>query len=133
MSRSGVNLAVTKDGEAYNKLRRPDGLLTSLTSQSPPSLEPPHTILSATSANKRKLEEATGSEFLSEDEPEQKRPREHEYSKPAPGLQKPSTNGQRLFRPVRECGMQSMFPGLDDEDSPDDATQEAIDYLRNVR
>jgi hypothetical protein len=134
MSRPGVNLAITKDGGAYNKLRRPDDFVAVLTSQPSPKEEPVPAIPSATDSNKRKLEDADIADPVSDDEPESKRPKEQHVLKVSSVTAKPiAADPRRIKRPVRDCGMQSMFPGLDDEESSDEATMEALAYLRSVR
>lgn len=129
MSPSGGNLAVTTDGGSYNKLRRPDDFLASLTSKPPPRDRP----ISATSppdSNKRKHEEADISDAAPEEEPCSKRPREDRTPKAVRPL---AANNRRMFRPIRENGMQSMFPGMDEDNLSDDDTAEALAYLRGVR
>ncbi|KAF2679510.1 hypothetical protein K458DRAFT_490595 [Lentithecium fluviatile CBS 122367] len=132
MSRPGVNLAVTKDGGSYNKLRRPDDFVAALTSHSSPENEA--TRATPTDPHKRKLEEAGISVTEDDDEPESKRQKEAHGLKPSLPSPKPfAADPRRIRRPVQDCGMQSMFPGLDDEDSSDEATKEALAYLRSVR
>jgi len=134
MSRPGVNLAVTQDGGAYNKLRRPDDLVAALSSQPLPNEEPVPAIPSAIDSYKRKLEDADIADPVSDEEPESKRPKEKHVLKASPVTAKPiAADPRRIKRPVRDCGMQSMFPGLDDEESSDEATLEALAYLRSVR
>ena len=143
MSHSGTNLAVTEDGAAYNKLRRPDDYLQSLT-----AAPPPHA--------KRKFEAVgTGSE-QDADEPNNKRsreaiepirksharigaserPGEEDTANGASANSRESVTGSRnRIRPAKENGMQTMFPGLDDDSASDadDTTRDALAYLRSVR
>ncbi|KAF1952601.1 hypothetical protein CC80DRAFT_596419 [Byssothecium circinans] len=131
MSRSGVNLAVTTDGEAYNRLRRPDNYIASLTNTLPG--ERVYTEAIVGEVSKRKLEDADISASGSDQEPESKRPKEELIEKPSVTQKPLIADTRRISRPTKECGMQSMFPGLDDNDSADDSTQDALAYLRSVR
>jgi hypothetical protein len=134
MSRSGVNLAVTRDGGTYNKLQRPDDYVEALVSNSLPGEIAVPATSSAANSHKRKLEDADNSDAASDDEPESKRPKEEGAAESAPIKAKPiSVDPRRIRRRVHDCGMQSMFPELDDDESSDDATVEALAYLRNVR
>jgi hypothetical protein len=114
MAQSGLNLAVTEDGAAYNKLRRPDDYLQSLTTQYPP--KPTGELPPA----KRKFEAVAAPDARGDGQPNTKRSREEKASKR-----------------VKENGMQTMFPGLDDDSASDadaDAsTRDALAYLRSVR
>lgn len=125
MSQAGVNLAITEDGAAYNKLRRPDDYLQSLTAQPPPKSELPPA--------KRKFGalETTGPE--QDGEPQLKRSREEHA--PRASARTLTGDARRVLRPIRENGMQTMFPGLDDDSGSDadDITRDALAYLRNVR
>ncbi|KAL1613207.1 hypothetical protein SLS60_001439 [Paraconiothyrium brasiliense] len=126
MSHSGVNLAVTEDGAAYNKLRRPDDYLQSLTAQYPAKSELPPA--------KRKFEAVAIADH--EDAPNTKRSREeHAPKKSATSASAVAGDTRRVFRPVKENGMQTMFPGLDDDyaSDEDDTTRDALAYLRSVR
>jgi len=113
------NLAVTKDGQAYNKLQRPDNYLDPATPL-PPSL--PAATPPTTHSSKRKLgKDAT------------------------PGNKRFKANGDRAYPaydrtrlgasgPPNDCGMRTMLPGLDDEEQlSDDSMNEALAYLRGVR
>ncbi|KAF2642972.1 hypothetical protein P280DRAFT_467081 [Massarina eburnea CBS 473.64] len=131
MSRPGVNLAITADGETYNKLRRPDDFVASLAKPSPS--EPAPAKPSVGESSKRKHDEAEISDSGSDKEPESKRAREEHIRKPVAAEKTLVPDPRRISRPIRECGMQSMFPGLDDDDSADDSTQDALAYLRGVR
>jgi hypothetical protein len=134
MSRSGINMAVTKDGGTYNKLRRPDDFLAATTTRPSPVEELDSPSVSTGDLNKRKLEQAEISDSEYEDEPEAKRQKDGQVFKASLTSQKPlATDPRRIKRPVRDCGMQSMFPGMDDEDSSDEGTKEALAYLRSVR
>ncbi|KAF1947240.1 hypothetical protein EJ02DRAFT_449831 [Clathrospora elynae] len=120
MATLGVNLAVTKDGETYNKLKRPDDYLLS------PSPHPPHLAVASPSAfhsGKRKREQdgAAGS----------KRARAERNST---GHSAGSKGRFPSSDPAREYGMRTMLPGLDAEDQlSDDSTSEAVAYLHSVR
>ncbi|KAH7381668.1 hypothetical protein BKA66DRAFT_570794 [Pyrenochaeta sp. MPI-SDFR-AT-0127] len=112
MATTNLNFAVTKDGETYNKLQRPDDYLTSPTSHPPPRIA---TTFLPGHQNKRKRgqNDASGNKRMKE---------EHNLSRP--------NNGG----PVRECGMRAMLPGVDDDEQhSDNSTNEAIAYLRSVR
>jgi hypothetical protein len=112
MAQSGVNLAVTEDGAAYNKLRRPDDYLQSLTTQHPPR---PRSELPPA---KRKFEAVAAPGAGGDVQPNTKRSKE-----------------EHLPKRVKENGMQTMFPGLDDDSASDadDSTRDALAYLRSVR
>ncbi|PVH94557.1 hypothetical protein DM02DRAFT_539218 [Periconia macrospinosa] len=111
MSRPGVNMAVTSDGAAYNKLRRPD--MFASPTQSPGE------------SSKRKHD---GSEIYDE------RPYEKRIKNTTNFQNSLSADPRRISRPIRENGMQTMFPGLDgEEDIEDETMQEALAYLRSVR
>ncbi|CAI6335607.1 unnamed protein product [Periconia digitata] len=132
MSRSGFNMATTTDGAAYNKLRRPEFLASPPTEF--PSGRHSHIPMPTPESNKRKHDDADmtgdGSDGeIIEDEPKEKRIKHTET------FQKPDQMGPpRVTRPVRENGMQSMFPGLDGDDASEDETmQQALAYLRSVR
>jgi hypothetical protein len=115
MSTLGVNLAVTKDGEAYNKLQRPDGYLIST---QPAPTKPPTAPPTAHGA-KRKCAQ--------EDVPEVKRARIERntaHSKKRP----------RALDSYQEYGTRTVLPGLDgEEQSSDESTSEALAYLHSVR
>lgn len=104
------NQATTQDGTKYNKLTRPDDLVTAATS-------------------KRTLEEANMMESeQSDNEPSSKRAKGTEQD-----LFKHADRPMNLH-----YGMRSAFPGLEDdddneEDSADEITIEALAYLRSVR
>lgn len=127
MSRAGVNLAVTQDGAAYNKLCRPDDFMANLASQPAPKPD----AAPNSDSNKRKLEDAEWTGSTCNDGRGSKRVKEEcspKYSSKVPG-----TDSRRVKRPVGDCGMQTMFPGLDHDDSADEISSEALAYLRSVR
>lgn len=126
MPHTGVNLAVTEDGAAYNKLRRPDDYLESLTAEHMPKRELPPA--------KRKLE-AVAADLHDNAEPSTKRPREESAPRVAANPGRLARDSRRVERPVKENGMQTMFPGLDDDSASDadDTTRDALAYLRSVR
>ncbi|KAF2021695.1 hypothetical protein BU24DRAFT_488068 [Aaosphaeria arxii CBS 175.79] len=119
MSKSGINLAVTQDGSHYNKLKRPDDYFAS------PPLHPP-----LCSPTKRTLDQAEMSDGNDDGELTIKRPRgdtaSHLFKK---------RNSKPIMRSMNmDTGMQSMFPGImDEEGDSDEATLEALAYLRSVR
>ncbi|EOA81251.1 hypothetical protein ACJQWK_11090 [Exserohilum turcicum] len=115
MAASGSNLAVTKDGEAYNKLSRPDGYLTSTQPPLPSALAPSPAVASS----KRKYEQENASET--------KRARIDRNG--------PRSKGQlRAHEQFREPGVRSALPGLDGEEQlSDESIDEAVAYLRSVR
>jgi len=121
-------LVASEDGEAYNKLRRPDDFVTALTAESPPALPP--TLPPAVSSTKRKRENADSSEVGKKDKDSSKR-----FKKEQSGTTAGSFTGNRRRVPgqVKENGMQTMFPGLDENDSVDESTSDALAYLRSVR
>ena len=110
MASTRANTAITKDGETYNKLQRPDDYLISTT----PCL-PPKPIPFEIYSNKRK------------------RDREN-----APGGKRSKMEGKdegkqaRAVGSYEECGMRTILPGLDDE-GVDGEVDEAVAYLRGVR
>ncbi|KAF2265302.1 hypothetical protein CC78DRAFT_532514 [Lojkania enalia] len=83
MSRSGVNMATTKDGAIYNKLRRPDDFFTPFAAQSPPPLVKPTLAMTPPSAesSKRKHNESDRSDSEIEDEHVSKKPKADESRK----------------------------------------------------
>ncbi|KAL5403332.1 hypothetical protein PMIN03_009954 [Paraphaeosphaeria minitans] len=127
MSQSGVNLAVTEDGAAYNKLRRPDDYLESLTVQHPPKSELPPA--------KRKFEAVAAADLNGNEEPYTKRSREEDAPRAATMSNRALSDVRHAMRPEKQNGLQTMFPGLDDDyaSEADDATREALAYLRSVR
>ena len=115
MSNLGVNLAVTKDGETYNKLQRPDGYLIS--TQPPPTSPPPASP--TTYSGKRKCAQ--------EEVPEVKRARIERNT--AHSKRRP-----RVLDSYQEYGTRTVLPGLDGEEQlSDESTSEALAYLHSVR
>lgn len=127
MSQPGGNLAVTEDGAAYNKLRRPDDYLESLTARPPPKSELPPA--------KRKFEAVATANFEDDQEPHSKRSREQNAPSTATISGRALSDARRAMRAEKENGMQTMFPGLDDDSASDvdDTTRDALAYLRSVR
>lgn len=123
MLSTSMNRATTENGEPYNKLKRPDDFLTPNASSAHHNGET--TTSRSTEPAKRTREEADISDGEAEDEPN-KRPRVQNG---------PIKFGRKSYRPQNtEIGMSSMFPGmLDEGDLSDDATNEALAYLRSVR
>jgi hypothetical protein len=129
MSRNGVNMAVTADGESYNLLRRPDDFVAALSSGQPTDATRP-ALPPITKTSKRKLDADGDSD--PDTEPANKRSREeghYGHSRGGSYVADP----RRVNRPVGECGMQSMFPELDNDDFSDETTDEALAYLHSVR
>lgn len=103
MADAGVNLAITRDGGTYNKLQRPDNYLMGATAQLPP--------LPALNAPQNSS----------------KRKRDQEV---APDIKRARNENKKN---EEDLGMRTMLPSLDDEEHSDDATNEALAYLRSVR
>jgi hypothetical protein len=105
-----LNLAVTKDGESYNKLRRPDDYLMS----TPHNVSPSTTASSPTiHTGKRKGEQDM--EFVNK---------------------RPKTGRKRPRKPESswDTGMETVLPGLYGEvQATDESMSEAIAYLQSVR
>jgi hypothetical protein len=120
MAASRVNLAVTKDGEAYNKLQRPDDYLISV----PPDQRPSTTASPSTlHTGKRKCDQ--------NDEPGSKRARAERNI-----TQKLTHNKgrSRTQDSASELDARTVLPVLDGEGQlSDDDTNEAQAYLRSVR
>jgi len=116
MATSGVNLAVTKDGETYNKLQRPSDYLASTQSILPPLA----TVSSSTVTNSKRKRDQN-------DESGNKRLRNDRNTQNCKGrLRAPQT--------YQEHGIQTVLPGLDGEEQlSDESTSEALAYLRSVR
>ncbi|EMD65332.1 hypothetical protein COCSADRAFT_35389 [Bipolaris sorokiniana ND90Pr] len=116
MAASGVNLAVTKDGESYNKLSRPDDYLIS-TQPPPPSASAVPAL--AIPGSKRKHEQENASET--------KRAKTDRNNSRAKGK-------SRANEQFRELGVRSVLPGLGGEEHlTDESIDEAVAYLRSVR
>lgn len=112
MASRGVNSAVTKDGETYNKLQRPEDYLIPTTSR-PQPIVAASPLATHPSKRKRGQDAATGSKRVRA---------EHGVAQP------------NIWGPVGECGMRTMLPGVDDDEQlSDDSTREALAYLRSVR
>lgn len=121
----GVNLAITKDGGAYNKLQRPADYLA-LTTNAPQKDAPTIGGISPTSASKRKREDEDDTSI-------QKRTR---ASLDRTGRQTPRNGSGEKGKPrAAENGMRALLPGLDDDGGSSDegSMSEALAYLRNVR
>jgi hypothetical protein len=115
-----ANLAVTKDGETYNKLQRPDNFL--------------ERSAGFEQINDRKRERAAvdrptaGSAFGN------KRAKTHHTISATNFPQSSNEKHQhRGVGPASECGMRMTLP-IDEEDQhSDDSMGEALAYLRSVR
>lgn len=120
----GLNLATTKDGEAYNKLQRPSQ--NYLASTAPPLAlaKPPPTDASPFASIKRKRSYADATTG-------HKRTRLEQRKTPL-STSLAAASKEELRDP--DCGMRTMLPILDDgELSSDSSTGEALAYLRSVR
>ncbi|OAL57037.1 hypothetical protein IQ07DRAFT_675140 [Pyrenochaeta sp. DS3sAY3a] len=105
MATSGANLAVTKDGGAYNKLRRPDDYLMGTTAPLPPPLP---AARGPEKSSKRKWEQEV-----------------------TPDVKRPRPENKKYGE---DTGMRTMLPSFEDEgQSSDESTKEALAYLRSVR
>ncbi|KAF2648682.1 hypothetical protein K491DRAFT_684501 [Lophiostoma macrostomum CBS 122681] len=134
MSPAGVNMATTQNGDKYNKLKRPD--------DAPASAPHPAAIVPAPLPSiqpaKRTFDEAGLTDTGTDEEPHSKRTRvPNGVSKTASQHTPPlfKAGATNVWRPFNmQCGMQSMFPGMvDDEYLSDESTNEALAYLRSVR
>ena len=134
MSLSGVNLAVTQNGEQYNRLRRPDDFLSTMPAPSSsqdalrPSLPLPMVAKRALDTTDTNDENAKDARLRKRTRPNEEQAEDGRHSAPRPA------NVNRPFNPI--YGMQSMFPGImedDDNDLSDESTNEALAYLRSVR
>lgn len=113
------NLAVTKDGETYNKLQRPDDFL--------------HKTAATNQANERKRERAVGDGVVASPGSSNKRTKTHHTDSRDKELQPSEDRRQhRSAGTVSECGMRTTLP-IDEEEHSDDFTEEALAYLRSVR
>lgn len=115
-----ANLAVTKDGETYNKLQRPHDFLND--------------VAACDQTNERKRERAAVGSSVAEPGIGNKRAKiQHATSTAA--ISRPNDD-ERQYRgagPVSECGMRMTLP-IDEEDlHSDDSLGEALAYLRSVR
>ncbi|KAF2625943.1 hypothetical protein BU25DRAFT_412188 [Macroventuria anomochaeta] len=119
MAGSRANLAVTKDGETYNKLQRPDNFLEK------------SAVL--TQANERKRERAAVDGPIAGPASGNKRAKTHHTDSTVNILQSSSDKHQhRSAGPVSECGMRMTLP-IDEDQHSDDSLGEALAYLRSVR
>lgn len=117
-----TNLAVTKDGEAYNKLQRPDDFLN----QSAASKQ----------ANVRKREYVDLGAPVAGSSTRGKRAKIQHTGQASKVAQSADDRcGQyRGGGPIAECGMRTTLP-IDDEEAQytDDSLGDALAYLRSVR
>lgn len=116
-----ANLAVTKDGETYNKLQRPDVYLDG-------------SALSG-KANERKRELANVDKPTPEITPGNKRAKIHHMDSTASNpLRSGDSHPYRSSAPIADCGMRFSLPIDEDEAQySDDSQGEALAYLRSVR
>lgn len=116
-----ANLAVTKDGETYNKLQRPDNILDELPS--------------ADNTTERKRERTAIDRSLSGPTSGNKRVKTQHVDLPTGAFQSQDERRQnRNVGPLGECGMRMTLP-IDEEEAQysDDSLGEALSYLRSVR
>jgi hypothetical protein len=124
---AGINLAVTQDGETYNKLQRPGDYLTATTAPRPPRpLRPPIADTSvAASASKRKYEQPDSAS---------QRKRARPATRPATESTLPGPYANRKRSRDIDCGMRTMLPCSDEEEALSDVSLgDALSYLRSVR
>ncbi len=122
MSGPRANLAVTKDGEAYNKLQRPDNFLQE--------------SASTNTANERKREREAFDRPTAGPTFGNKRAKIDHGESATRDLPAPN-NGYQMYSsaaPVAECGMRFTLP-IDEEEAynSDESAGEALAYLRSVR
>ncbi|KAL5117659.1 hypothetical protein ACEQ8H_004407 [Pleosporales sp. CAS-2024a] len=122
MAGSGVNLAITKDGGAYNKLQRPQDYLTPTVPPPPRKTMPLVDAQSLRLATKRK-------HGLAATKSKHKRAKlgHEEHNELSTWTDQPSSWGTK-------AGMKLELPNLDGDCSSDDSTSEALfTYLRSVK
>ena len=117
-----TNLAVTKDGEIYNKLQRPNDFL--------------HQAAASKQANERKREYEDVDTPVVGSSTGSKRAKTQPTGHASKVAQSPNDrSGQhRGGGPMAECGMRTTLP-IDEEEAQysDDSLGDALAYLRNVR
>lgn len=118
-----ANLAVTKDGETYNKLRRPGNYFDE------------SVYASKTNERKRERERAVTDKAIPESVFGNKRVKTHHAASTANVLPQPGGGHQyRSNAPIAECGMRFTLPVDNEEEQySDDSLGEALAYLRSVR
>jgi hypothetical protein len=122
MAGSGVNQAVTKDGDTYNKLQRPQDYLTASTVPPRPWKSP---LPDSAFAGKRKRGQTDASS-------QHKRARVEQRAAQKEKVGDSDKNNKRSR--IREGGLIAALPGLDDEEhAPDDSLDDALAYMRSVR
>lgn len=122
MAGSRTNLAVTKDGETYNKLQRPNDFLGR--------------SAAAVQANERKREHGELGADLSGPFLGSKRAKTKRVGHTLNSAQSSDDRSQyRGGGPIAECGMRTTLPLDADEEAQysDDSLGEAMAYLRSVR
>ena len=117
MAGARANLAVTKDGESYNKLQRPDSLF-----DKPAALK---------QANERKRERAVVDRPIADTGSGNKRAKTRHVDLAANKSQ--SLHDEHRAEAVSECGMRMTLPIDEEEQHSDDSTAEALAYLRSVQ
>ena len=123
MPPSGVNLAVTADGEPYNKLRRPDQLLSSLDPSPTPKEATPNAPPTAGLDKRKRDDDDTQGPGRSQGA-YIKRPR-------VPSSSKNAGKAGKSRKPMKAPG---RLPVSDGECSSDDEiTIQARAFLRNAR
>lgn len=127
MAGSGVNFAITKDGGAYNKLSRPE-YLVSASVPPPPKKQKLSSDFLPMGANKRKQEQEQERQ-----DTEDKRTKLETYvseKNVQHGLNNATAHPMRDL----ECGMRTVLPGLNNEgDDSEESVADALAYLRSVR
>lgn len=122
MAATHSNLAVTKDGEIYNKLSRPADYLTSTTPLLPP-LAP--AVRPSAHSNKRKR----GREITTKSDGAKRKKGGFSSSSLGDDAEVFHESGS-----TRSCGMRTILPGGDDDmELMGESMNEAMAYLRSVR
>lgn len=122
MAGSRTNLAVTKDGEAYNKLQRPNDFLDQ--------------SAALKQANERKREHGDLDAPIAGSSTGSKRAKTQHTGQASKAAQSTDDrSGQhRSGGSIAECGMRTTLP-IDEEEAQysDDSLGDALAYLRSVR
>lgn len=115
-----ANLAVTKDGEAYNKLQRPDDYFDR--------------SAVANQANERKRERTAIDKSFAHSDSGNKRTKTHHTGSVASASQSSTDRHQyRSAGLISECGMRMTLPIDEGDENLDNSMGEALAYLRSVR
>ncbi|KAI8937571.1 hypothetical protein NX059_005286 [Plenodomus lindquistii] len=125
MATTHSNLAVTRDGETYNKLSRPDDYLTSTTPLLPP-LSPAVRPLAQSNKRKRGRDATVNSKSS-------KRTKDAEVSTCLDDNADKRDKKDKWWS-TGDYGMRTILPGVDDDvESTEGSIDEAMAYLRSVR